>query len=222
MTDSFIGRSERLVRPTLGVDRAGSATDHPHRDRRHDREHPPQDQHPDRRDAKPPNPLRRRLYDLLFEEIDDIEALSPGQKTRIKDNLRTNLSAAAQAHAQARQIASHPPHPAAPRARLERHPLPGALPPAIPPASDEEDESLAQALLADPALEVDHDGIVGLAVADGSHLTPDEVLENARLTRQMHDCLALHTERARKVAVYLHLLLGIHPDPRPHVMVVDV
>ena len=115
-----------------------------------------------------------------------------------------------------------PPHPAAPRRRLSHHPLPGTGLPPIPPVSDEEDESLAQALLADPALEVDHDGIVGLAVADGPHLTAAEVLENARLTRQMHDCLALHTERARKVAVYLHLLLGIHPDPRPHVMVVDV
>lgn len=221
MTDSFIGRSERLVRPTLGVDRAGSATDHPHRDRRHDREHPAHD-HPERRDSKPPNPLRRRLYDLLFDEIDDIDTLSAGQKTRIKDNLRANLTTAAQAQAQAHQIVPHPPHPAAPRPRLARHPLPGAAPPVTPPASDEDDESLAQALLADPALEVDHAGIVGLAVAGGPHLTPDEVLENARLTHQMHDCLALHTERARKVAVYLHLLLGIHPDPRPHVMVVDV
>lgn len=219
MTDSFIGRSERLVRPTPGVDRAGSATDHPHRDRRHDREHPPQDEHPDRRGHKPPNPLRRRLYDLLFDEIDDIDSLSAGQKTRIKDNLRANLTAAAQAQVQAHQTASHP---AAPRPRVPCAPLAGAVPPAPPPAGDEEDESLARALLADPALEVDHAGIVGLAVDGGPHLTPDEVLENARLTRQMHDCLALHTERARKVAVYLHLLLGIHPDPRPHVMVVDV
>jgi len=221
MPDSFINRSERLVRPALGVGRAGSATDHPHRDRRHDREHPSQQEHghsSERRDARPPNPLRRRLYDLLFEEIDDIEALSPGQKTRIKDNIRANLTA------RPRSTTHHPPAPYAaeePQAS-PHHPLPGKAPPPLPPASDEEDESLAQTILADPDLKVDHDGILGLTtVSDGPHLHPDEVLENARLSRQMRECLALHTERARKVAVYLHLLLGLHPDPRPHV-VVDV
>lgn len=222
MPESFIGRSERLVRPSLGVERTGSATDHSHRERRHEREHPPQDhEQPERRDAKPPNPLRRRLYDLLFEEIDDIDALSPNQKTRIKDNIRANLTAPPARHAAShptqRPAVPYPPHSPRP-ARL----LPWAEPPTVIPASDEDDESLARDLLADPRLEVDPDGIVGLAVPEHPHQTADEALENARLAREMRECLALHTERARKVGVYLHLLLSLHPDPRPHVVVMDV
>lgn len=218
MPESSIGRSERLVRPSVGVERAGSATDHSHRDRRHEREHPPQDHEPsERRDPKPPNPLRRRLYDLLFEEIDDIDALSPNQKTRIKDNIRANLTTPPAPPPPA-------PRPAPPYAHSPRGPrlLPRAESPTVIPTTDEEDESLARDLLADPRLEVDHDGIVGLAVPEAPHQSADEALENARLARQVRECLALHTERARKVGVYLHLLLSLHPDPRPHVVVMDV
>lgn len=48
-----------------------------------------------------------------------------------------------------------------------------------------------------------------------AHLAPDhpslseaERTENARLAQALHQCLALHTDNARKISVYLHALLA--------------
>ncbi|ANC91539.1 hypothetical protein A6A40_06280 [Azospirillum humicireducens] len=181
-----IGPPEFSVRTTAGVERAGSATDRNHRrdPRREQRE-----REQERRDHTPPNPQRRRLYDLLFEEVDQFDGLDEGQRTRLKDNLRNHLSRRA------------PPSPASP----------------APVHHDE--EALAEALLKDPAapLPVDPEHIVQAATA----AAPEQDAETARLAEQLRDCLSRNTDRARKVAVYLHLLLTLEGAFRPH-MVMDV
>ena len=97
-----IGPPEFSVRTTAGVERSGNATD------RNSRRNPRQERHDreqERRDHNPPNPQRRRLYDLLFDEVDQFDGLDERQRTRLKDNLRSHLSSRA------------PPPPAAPTTR---------------------------------------------------------------------------------------------------------
>lgn len=181
-----IGPPEFRVRTTAGVERTGSATDRNHR-RNPRREQ--QDREQERRDQSPPNPQRRRLYDLLFDEVDQFDGLDERQRSRLKENLRSHLSRRA------------PPPPAA-----------------TPPVSHDE-EALAEALLKDPAapIPVDPDHIVQAVTA----AAPEQDAETARLAEQLRDCLSRNTDRARKVAVYLHLLLTLEGAFRPH-MVVDV
>lgn len=181
-----VGPPEFSVRTTAGVERSGSATDRNHRrnarQERHDREQ-------ERRDQNPPNPQRRRLYDLLFDEVDQFDGLDERQRTRLKDNLRSHLSRRA------------PP------------------PPPGPSPVHHDEEALAEALLKDPAapIPVDPEHIVEAVTA----AAPELDVETARLAEQLRDCLARNTDRARKVAVYLHLLLTLEGAFRPH-MVVDV
>lgn len=181
-----IGPPEFSVRTAAGVERAGSATDRNHRrdPRREQRE-----RERERRDHTPPNPQRRRLYDLLFEEVDQFDGLDEHQRTRLKDNLRSHLS--------------------------RRSPPP----PASPTPVHHDEEALAEALLKDPAapLPVDPEHIVQAATASA----PEQDAETARLAEQLRDCLSRNTDRARKVAVYLHLLLTLEGAFRPH-LVVDV
>ncbi|WP_434613141.1 hypothetical protein [Azospirillum sp. B2RO_4] len=181
-----IGPPEFSVRTTAGVERSGNATD------RNSRRNPRQERHDreqERRDHNPPNPQRRRLYDLLFDEVDQFDGLDERQRTRLKDNLRSHLSRRA------------PP------------------PPPSPPPVHHDEEALAEALLKDPAapVPVDPEHIVQAAVA----ATPELDAETAQLAEQLRDCLARNSDRARKVAVYLHLLLTLEGAFRPH-MVVDV
>ncbi|KAA0587582.1 hypothetical protein J2848_000496 [Azospirillum lipoferum] len=180
-----IGPPEFSVRTTTGVERAGSATDRNHR-RNPRREQ--QEREQERRDHNPPNPQRRRLYDLLFDEVDQFDGLDERQRARLKDNLRSHLSRAA--------------------------------PPAPPnPPVHHDEEALAEALLKDPAapIPVDPEHIVQAVTA----VAPAQDPETARLAEQLRDCLTRNTDRARKVAVYLHLLLTLEGAFRPH-MVVDV
>lgn len=177
MTDSYISRSEPLVRSPSAVQRTGSATDRQHR----------RDQ--DRRDREEPNRKRRRIYDLLFDEIDEIDSLEPAQRARIKQNLRTHLASRG--------------------------------PPQTPQPPGLEDEHLATTLIEEhaAAVPVDHDHIVHMAAPTHAQLSPQETEENAILARQLRDCLGRHTVTARRVAVYLHLLLAVDGALRPHTVV---
>ncbi|CBS86777.1 hypothetical protein [Azospirillum lipoferum] len=181
-----IGPPEFSVRTTAGVERSGSATD------RNSRRNPRQERHDreqERRDHNPPNPQRRRLYDLLFDEVDQFDGLDERQRTRLKENLRGHLA--------------------------RRAPAPTTAPPPL----HHDEEAIAEALLKDPAapLPVDPEHIVQAATA----AAPDQDAETARMAEQLRDCLARNTDRARKVAVYLHLLLTLEGAFRPH-MTMDV
>ncbi|WP_298376850.1 hypothetical protein [Azospirillum sp.] len=181
MAGSGLGQSEFSVRTSAGVERTGTATDRNYK-------HNPRQE---RRDRQPPNPQRRRIYDLLFDEIDQFDTLNDHQRDRLKANLREHLTANA------------PP------------------PAAQPPPPDQDEEALADKLLKDPAAKVpvDEDRIVKAATAPLPGFTPEQVAGNAILAIQLRDCLARHTDRARKVAVYLHLLLTIDGALRPHTIV---
>ncbi|PWC77737.1 hypothetical protein [Azospirillum sp. TSH64] len=189
-----IGPPEFSVRTTAGVERTGSATDRNHR-RNPRREQ--QEREQERRDQSPPNPQRRRLYDLLFDEVDQFDGLDDGQRSRLKDSLRSHLSRRAAALAPAPQAAANFPA--------------GSVP--------HDEEALAEALLKDPAapIPVDAEHIVQAVTA----AAPAQDAETARMAEQLRDCLSRNTDRARKVAVYLHLLLTLEGAFRPHV-VMDV
>lgn len=176
-------RHEPLVRSPDAVDRPGSATDRQHR----------RETRQDRRDREEPNRKRRRIYDLLFDELDEIDTLEPAQRARIKQNLRAHL-------------ASRPPVAAAPHA------------PSMP---DRDEEDTATALIGDPdsAIPVDHDHILHMAAPTHAQISPQEAAENAILAKQLRHCLDQHTLTARRVAVYLHLLLTLNGAARPHTIV---
>lgn len=200
MGDGPIGRADPyVVRPAKVVERAGSATD-----RRPRREQQDQKDASDRRRKEPPNPRRRRVYEMLFDEVDQIDGLSERQRTRVKENLRSHVAAA-------------PPPPAQPPP-AEASPPPAE---ASPPETDE--EHVAEQLLADPqsTVSVDHDHIVQMAAPVHPHLPMSEAEENRILAEELRVCLAQHTERARKLAVYLHMLLRMSGTLRP-TMTLDV
>lgn len=196
MAESSIGRSNPLVRSTLALERAGTATDR----------HPQRREQQDRRSKEKDAPRRRRIHDLLFEEIDQIDALDPHQRERVKRNIRNHFADAQPAT---------PPHYGQPRPAAEDR--------GDEAAEDEDAERAAHDLLHDPdtLVSADHEPFVQVAAPVHPHLPPSEAEENARLARQLRDCLAHHTERARKIAVYLHLLLALHGGARPR-FVVDV
>ncbi|CAO3356028.1 hypothetical protein [Azospirillum melinis] len=181
-----IGPPEFSVRTTAGVERTGSATDRNHR-RNPRREQ--QEREQERRDRSPPNPQRRRLYDLLFDEVDQFDGLDDRQRSRLKDSLRNHLSRST------------------------------PVPPTAAASVPHDEEALAEALLKDPAapIPVDPEQIVQAVTA----AAPEQDAETARMAEQLRDCLSRNTDRARKVAVYLHLLLTLEGAFRPH-MVVDV
>ncbi|WP_286192046.1 hypothetical protein [Roseomonas genomospecies 6] len=195
MTDGSIGRPEPLVRAPGSVERSGSATDRKQRrQNRQDLQQQEREQR-ERRDQDEANRKRRRLYDLLFDEIDDLHTLDAGQRARIKQNLRAQL-------ADRRQ----PPHLAPNLAQ--------------PPPSEQDIERMAALLDGAAASQpVDHDHIVDLAAPANPALPPGQRAENVALANQLRDCLAQRTTTSRRVAVYLRLLLTLEGAFRPHVVV---
>lgn len=181
-----LGRSEFTVRTAGAVERTGSPTEQ--RKQRNPRQ--------ERRDRHPPNPKRRHIYDLLFDEIDRIDSLDDRLRERLKTNLRNQLTNRAVA--------------ARTEARTQR-----------PAAPVPDGEALAEKLLREPdPIPLDHDDIVQLAAPTAQAKVPvHEALENAILAAQLRDCLSRNTETARRVAVYLHLLLSIDGMLRPHTIV---
>lgn len=181
MASGGFGQSEFSVHPTTGVEHPGSATD------RHHQRNPRQE----RRERNPLPPQRRRIYDLLFDEIDRFDSLDDRQRARLKANLRDHLT-------------------------IHAPPLSG------PPPPDQDEEALAATMLNDPASQVpvDHDRIVQAATSPSGPapgITPEDAT-TAALAQQLRDCLARHTDRARKIAVYLHLLLTVDGALRPHII----
>ncbi|WP_431854813.1 hypothetical protein [Azospirillum sp.] len=203
MGDGSVGSSNHFVRPTGVVERAESVTDR--RPRREQQRQQQQDAS-DRRRKEPPNPRRRRVYDLLFDEVDRLDSLSEQQRARVKENIRNHV------------VGAVPPvePPAAPP------PAPDEPAPPGPDAGHDETHA-AERLLSDPQAEVpvDHDRIVNVAAPVHPHLPLTEAEENRLLAEQLRLCLAQHTERARKLAVYLHVLLSMHHGVRP-TLVLDV
>ncbi len=192
MSDGSIGRSEPLVRSAGAVERTGSATDRkPRRQNRQDLQQQEREQQ-ERRNKDEANRKRRRLYDLLFDEIDELDTLNAGQRARIKQNLRAQLA--------------------------NRRP-PSHLAQAPPPEQDI--ERIAAALLDNAAASqpVDHDHIVELAAPAHPALPPEQNAENVALANQLRDCLEQRTTTSRRVAVYLRLLLSLEGAFRPHVVV---
>lgn len=194
MGEGAIGRSGPLLRAPGAVERSGGATD---RERRQPRQPPRQDKEEpkphDRRAGDPANRRRRRLFDLLFEEIEQIPDLDARQKERLRKNLRSRI---------AQRDAPFPPRDAIPPPRPE---------PAAPPPSDAPEDH--------PDIPIDPDRIAAAVAPVDEEMPPEEVEENVVLAEQLRDCLARRTDTARKVAVYLHLLLSVDGALRPHVVI---
>ncbi|MGQ9367647.1 hypothetical protein [Azospirillum sp. A39] len=215
MADSSIGRSDPLIRSTTMLERAGTATDR----------QPQRRERQDRRDKEKDGTRRRRIHDLLFEEIDQIDALEPRQRERVKRNIRSHFASAAPA--------TPPRYGQAPAHAADADAGWPHAPPAGEPLEDPGDgtggdhdpdpEGDADRLLRDieAPLSVDEEQFLQVAAPLHPHLPPADAEENARLARQLRDCLAQQTERARKIAVYLHLLLALHGATRPR-FVLDV
>lgn len=193
MTEQRIDSRSPAVRPTLGVQRAGTATDR--RPRRQEAE--------DRRKGENSGRKRRHLYDLLFDEIDQVPELEEAQRERLKRNIRAHLAL---------------------RAR-DQTPLPTMVVEPRPPPDEETAEEAALAAVPPPSphisesAEEDHDRLIGVAAPLSPDLPPDELAQNAVLAQQLRECLARNSETARKVAIYLKLLLSIDGALSPHVVI---
>lgn len=198
MGEGTIGRSGPLLRAPGAVERSGGATDREQRQPRHPPRHGKDEPKPqDRRSADANNRRRRRLLDLLFDEIDHIPDLDVRQKERLRRNLRS-------------RVGQHD-------AVLPRPPPQTATPPppiATPPADEPEHRPSDH-----PEVPVDPDRIATEVTTVDEDLPAEEMEENAVLAAQLRDCLTRRTETARKIAIYLHLLLSVDGALRPHVVI---
>lgn len=203
MTEQRIDSRPPTVRPAGAVQRAGTATDR--RPRRQEAE--------DRRNGGDGARKRRHIYDLLFEEIDQVPELEAAQRERLKRNIRAHLALRARDQTPLPTIPRPPPDDAAPAVEDEGgyHPADAhATPHATPP--HEGDVALE-------AEEDDHDHLIGVAAPQSPELPPEELAQNAILARQLRECLGRNSEAARKVAIYLKLLLSIDGALSPHVVI---
>lgn len=196
MTEQRIDNRPPTVRPAGAVQRAGTATDR--RPRRQEAE--------DRRKGGDGARKRRHLYDLLFDEIDQVPELEATQRERLKRNIRAHLALRAR---------DQTPLPAVPRP-----------PPDEEPTVEKDVVRAAENTAAHPdggvapeAREDDHDHLIGVAAPQSPELPPDELAQNAILAQQLRECLGRNSEAARKVAIYLKLLLSIDGALSPHVVI---
>lgn len=199
MTEQRIDSRPPTVRPAGAVQRAGTATDR--RPRRQEAE--------DRRNGGDGARKRRHLYDLLFDEIDQVPELEATQRERLKRNIRAHLALRARDQTPLPTIPRPPPDDAAPAVEDE-----GGHHPADARAAPPHEGGVAL-----EAEEDDHDHLIGVAAPQSPELPPEELAQNAILARQLRECLGRNSEAARKVAIYLKLLLSIDGALSPHVVI---
>lgn len=191
MADSPIGRPEPLIAPAVATNRIGPAPER--QKRREPQERKDGGGKKDRRTEDPVNARRRRLFDLLFFEIDRVPEIAPVQKARLKENLRAHIE---------RHSTEHP----------DVLPTPEEID-ALLDASENPDDH--------PNLTVEPDTILSAAIPEEPAATKTEADENAQLAAQFRACLELDTAIARKVALYLKLLVRLAGLMSPH-FTVDV
>jgi hypothetical protein len=179
MTEQLIGSRSTGLRSAGAVQRTGTATDR--RPRRQDAE--------DKRKEADGAKKRRRLYDLLFEEIDQVPELEAHQRERLKRNIRAHMAL---------------------RAR-DQTPLPTVM------RDGPQEEKQATPQKHEP--EPEHETLINIAAPVSPDLPPEEIDQNIRLAAQLRDCLTRNTEAARKVAIYLKILLSIDHALDPHVVI---
>jgi hypothetical protein len=194
MADRSIGRSEPLISAPVTTQRMGSATDRQRR-RNTGEQHQDRDEASQRRGQDPVNTRRRRLFDLLFFEIDRAAEMGAGQKKRLKDNLRAHI----EREAMVSLFAEPPPKPEDVQALLD--------------ASENPDDH--------PDLDVKTESLAAAVAAPAPEAPPEEIDENAQLAEQFRACLEINTATARKVALYLKLLIRLTGAMAPR-FVVDV
>lgn len=182
MTEQLIGSRSTGLRGAGAVQRTGTATDR--RPRRQDAE--------DKRKEADGAKKRRRLYDLLFEEIDQVPELEAHQRERLKRNIRAHMAL---------------------RAR-DQTPLPTVM------RDEPQEENRQEEKQAAPQKhEPEHETLINIAAPVSLDLPPEEIDQNIRLAAQLRDCLTRNTEAARKVAIYLKILLTIDHALDPHVVI---
>lgn len=196
MTDQRIDSRPPTVRPAGAVQRVGTATDR--RPRRQEAE--------DRRKGGEGSRKRRHLYDLLFDEIDQVPELEAAQRERLKRNIRAHLALRARDQTPLPTVPRPPPDEAATAGKEAAH------------SADAHAAPHDGFAAPDPG-EDDHDHLIGVAAPQSPELPPEELAQNAMLAQQLRECLGRNSEAARKVAVYLKLLLSIDGALSPHVVI---
>lgn len=185
MADRDIGRSDPLIARAGLIGKAGSATDGQKRHQRPKHESR-REETPERRSDDPASRRWRRLLDLLFEEIEKVPGVRTEQRHRLRENLRE--------HIVARARAEHVVEPTEEELR------------ALLDVSENPDDH--------PDLIVDIDRVVEAAVPEVAPAAPP-ASEEAELAQQFRRCLEVNTETARKVSLYLTLLIRLSGALRP-------
>lgn len=193
MSEQRIDFHPPTVRAAVGVQKTGTATDRrPRREEGKDK----------RRENETPR-KRRHLYDLLFDEIDQVQELQVDQRERLKRNIRAHLAL---------------------RAR-DQTPLPTVMPEEPRPETAETADTAAarqtatEEARAPPPDDEEARRLLDIAAPRHPGLPPDELELNAQLAAQLLDCLTRNTDTARKVATYLRILLSIDGALAPHLVI---
>jgi hypothetical protein len=186
MTEQLIGSRSTGLRGAGAVQRTGTATDR--RPRRQDAE--------DKRKEGEASKKRRRLYDLLFEEIDHVPELEAHQRERLKRNIRAHIAL---------------------RAR-DQTPLPTVVH-GKPQEEKPQETKQSTPQKYEPEQEPEHETLINIAAPISPDLSPEEIDQNTQLAAQLRYCLTQNTETARKVAIYLKILLTIDHALDPHVVI---
>ncbi|HRQ80832.1 MAG TPA: hypothetical protein PKZ97_06915 [Azospirillaceae bacterium] len=134
--------------------------------------------------------------------------LEATQRERLKRNIRAHLALRARDQTPLPTIPRPPPDDAALAVEDE-----GGYHPADAHAAPHEGGVALE------TEEGDHDHLIGVAAPQSPELQPEELAQNAILARQLRECLGRNSEAARKVAIYLKLLLSIDGALSPHVVI---
>lgn len=103
-----LARAGSTIPPPGAVERTGSATDRRQRSPSERQTKRESDEERERREKNATNRQRRRLFDLLFDEIENLPTLDRPQKERLKHKIRARITASPSAADPVRPV---PPRP---------------------------------------------------------------------------------------------------------------
>lgn len=148
----------------------------------------PVNANPQRRSPDDRNRRRRHLFDILMQEVDEIPDLEPTAKERLRSNLRQFAG----------YVEEEPPRRASPPPRPKAEPN--------PPHLLDDHRLHAEHVVATLAL----GQAAGTDEGGRTDPTQDEAAAEAlRVAEQLRRCLAVHSERARKISSYIHAIQAL-------------
>ncbi|MBI1206538.1 MAG: hypothetical protein GC191_04520 [Azospirillum sp.] len=190
----------------------------------------------ERRTREYPNPERRSIYDLLFYEVDSLEDVERPVRDQLKESIRSFFREKRRDQDRSREDKRRAQDDSRRReheARRSQDPLtrhrPVAEDVADRPKDVEDlrvidfpaDDAFDQVVVPDEHT-FQHGQIMELSLPGRSAAEKERILEGLRIVNQLNSCLAINTEPARRVSLYLRALLILNATHHRPQMIIEV